>query len=568
MFSNTLSSRVILSGLGFVLLLFSPKYVYAQDVDLESISKQDPVKVNGSFSAFNRFYGASGIEDRQENYIWTLSGRVNLSVYGVAIPIAATITSQNSSVTQPYNRFSIRPSYKWAKAYLGYSNMTFSSYTLAGHTFLGAGVELYPPNKIRIAANYGRFATAIPLDQPTNQVFVPSFDRFGYGGKIGYGDNNNYIDLIYFNARDEADSWQTIPDSSTVTPAENMVLGTAWKFSKIKNLIFSGEFARSAYTLDSRDGAVDESNVFSALGYDIKSSTLFRNAFKAALSYRLLRRHLISGKYERIGPNYQTMGAYFFNNDLENITAAYASTFFKNRLSFSVNGGLQRNNVANRKASQVRRTIAAGNIVYAKNPFSVGVSFSNYSSDISYVLNESLDSLNAVVVTTAVTLFGTYILPFKEDNSHSISANISNQRVSDDFTSPERSADNHVVNGLINYTIRFKKNGDQDNVTFRFNYNRNDLGTDVSTRLGPGISATKTFLHKLRTTATLNYLTQEDNRTLNILLNAALSLKSMHTLSFTLTYFNRSLVTGAVEDTPILTNFGETTAIIVYSINF
>ena len=177
----------------------------AQDVAIDQIDKQDPIKVSGSISALNRFYFASGIEDRQENYIWTLSGRLNFSIFGVAVPLSGTITSQNSDFTQPYNRLSVRPSYKWAKAHIGYSNMTYSSYTLAGHTFLGGGLELNP-KKIRFAASYGRFATAVPLDVPTNQPFVPSFDRFGYGGKIGYGDESNYIDFMYFTAEDRMDS--------------------------------------------------------------------------------------------------------------------------------------------------------------------------------------------------------------------------------------------------------------------------------------------------------------------------------------------------------------------------
>ncbi|WP_462248836.1 PKD domain-containing protein [Ekhidna sp.] len=267
----------------------------AQDVDLEEVSKADPIKVSGSISALNRFYFASGIEDRQENYIWTLSGRLNFSIFGVAVPLSGTLTSQNSDFSQPYNRLSIKPSYKWAKAHIGYSNMTYSSYTLAGHTFLGGGVELNP-GKLRFAANYGRFATAIPLDRPTNQPFVPSFNRIGYGGKIGYGDDSNYIDFMYFSAKDQMDSWETIPDSSSVKPSENLVLGTAWKVSKFKNLTFAGEFARSAFTTDVRDEAIGQNPLFSTFGFKTRASTAFRNAFKSSLSYRISN-HTASGTY-------------------------------------------------------------------------------------------------------------------------------------------------------------------------------------------------------------------------------------------------------------------------------
>lgn len=533
----------------------------AQDVNLENAGKADPIKVSGSISALNRFYFASGIEDRQENYIWTLSGRLNFSIFGIAVPLTGTLTSQNSEFSQPYNRLSIRPSYKWAKAHIGYSNMTYSSYTLAGHTFLGGGVELNP-GKLRFAANYGRFATAIPLDRPTNQPFVPSFDRFGYGGKIGYGDDNNYIDFIYFTAKDQMDSWANIPDSSEVKPAENLVLGTAWKVSKIKNLTFAGEFARSAYTTDVRDEAIGQNPLFSTFGFSTKASTVFRNAFKSSLSYRLSK-HTISGSYERIDPEYQTMGAYFFNNDIENITAAYATTFLKNRLAFSVNGGLQRNNLEDTRESESRRTILAGNVVYTKNPFSVGLSHSNFSSEVRFVLNPALDSLNAVVVTQSTTVFGNYLLPTA--NKQIISVNLSTQSVSDDFESEDRSSDNNVFTGTLTYTAQFP---DESNLSVRFNYNKNDLNGVVTKRAGPGVTYKRILLEKITTTTALNYFSSEGNNTLTALMNATLNLNSKHAFSLNLSYINRTMVTSAVEGVEESVNFGETITTFNYSYNF
>ena len=534
----------------------------AQDVAIDQIDKQDPIKVSGSISALNRFYFASGIEDRQENYIWTLSGRLNFSVFGVAVPLSGTITSQNSDFTQPYNRLSVRPSYKWAKAHIGYSNMTYSSYTLAGHTFLGGGLELNP-KKIRFAATYGRFATAIPLDVPTNQPFVPSFDRFGYGGKIGYGDESNYIDLIYFSAEDRAGSLNLPTDSSTaITPGENMVLGTAWKFSKVKNLTFSGEFARSAFTVDSRDELIAQNGLFSAFGFETKASTNFRDAFKSALSYRI-GSHTVSGSYERIDPEYQTMGAYFFNNDIENITAAYATSFFKKRISLSVNGGLQRNNLEDTRESESRRTIMAGNLIYANNPFTFGVNYSNFSSDVRFVLNPSLDSLNAVIVTESTSVFGSYVLPTA--TRQLVNVNISTQSVSDDFQSDERSTENTVFTGTVTYTANFVNDSD---LSVRFNYNKNDLDGMVIERFGPGVSFKQVFLEKLTTTTALNYFSMDGNSTLTALINASMNLNSKHIFTLNLSYINRSIVSSEVDGVGETSNFGETITTINYSYNF
>ncbi|MEO9853014.1 MAG: hypothetical protein ABJE80_22240 [Reichenbachiella sp.] len=554
--------------ISFVLLLISSlvvTLVSGQDVSLDKLGEQKAIKVSGGISAQNRFYMANGIEGRQDPYIWTLSGRLNFSIFGIAVPLSGTLTSQNTSFAQPYNRLSIKPSYKWAKAHIGYSNMTYSTYTLAGHTFLGGGLELNP-GKIRVAATYGRFASAVPIDIATNQAFVPSFNRIGYGGKVGYGDDSNYVDFMFFSARDDEDSWDVIPDSTTVFPGENKVLGVAWKFSKVKNLSLSGEFARSAYTTDIRDESVGNDALFSAFGLDKKVSTVIRNAFKFSTSYSLSG-HTLSGTYERIDPDYQTMGAYFFNNDMENITAAYATSIFKKKLALSVNGGLQRNNLFGTEQSESSRTIAAGNIVYAQNPFSIGMSFSNYSAQVRYVLNSALDSLNAVVVTKATSVYGTYMLGGKSKDSHVFSVNLSRQSVSDDFASADRSSNNLVMTGTFNYTV--KLSSINTDMSVRFNYNKNDLGGIVTTRLGPGVSAKRNFFNdKLTTQTSLNYFSSEGNKTFNALLTGSMQLKSSHTISANISFIQRTIVTSSTEETSSSTSYGETIATINYAYRF
>jgi len=557
--------KTISVGLWLYLLVHAG---FSQDVSLDQIGSQQPIKVSGSVSTLGRFYTAFGIEDRQENFIGTISGRLNFDVFGIAVPLAATITTQNTSFTQPYNRLSIRPSYKWAKAHIGYSNMTYSSYTLAGHTFLGGGIELNP-NKIRFAANYGRFATAIPLDRAINQPFVPSFDRFGYGGKIGYGDDNNFIDFTFFTAEDRQDSWESIPDSSSVFPGENMVVGTNFKLSLVKNLSISGEYARSAFTSDVRDDLSGRHVPFVQLGFDSRTSTVIRNAMKMSTAYRLASiKSSVSGTYERIDPGYQTMGAYFFNNDIENITAAFSTALFKSRLAIALNGGFQRNNLMGDKQSESRRTIASGSMTYAKAPYSLGITFSNFSSQVNFLLNQDLDSLNAVVVTQSITFFGNYLLtPKKSGDQHMLGINLSQQAVNDDFQSDVRSNDNNVLNGTISYTLR--QSATKMEISARLNYNRNDLNGIINSRIGPGISAKRRYWQdKLNTQLTVNYFLNEGNRTLTTLFNASTTLNSKHVLGANISYIQRSITTGGVEGAMSTTSFGEAIATLNYTYTF
>lgn len=544
-----------------VLFHFLDSTTYAQQNTYPPDQNQS-IKISGSFSTHNRFYAANGIENRQDPYILTLRGRLNMTYKGIAIPISGIFTTQNSNLNQPFNRISVRPRYKWAQAHLGYSNMTYSQYTLAGHTFLGGGIELNPKG-IRFAANYGRFATAIPQDRAVNQIFVPSFDRFGYGGKIGYGTADSFIDFIFFNAADREESSNMDLRLPAALPAENMVLGVAWSFAMVKNLRLSGEIARSAFTPDKRTKSISEQEpFFSALGFENRSATNTRNAFQVAATYAIQQSRL-SAKYERIEPHYRSMGAYFFNNDIENITIGYSISLFENKLFLALNGGFQRNNLFGNRLSQTNRTIASANILYTKRPLTLGLNFTNYSADVQYVLNNDLDSLNAVVVTQAVALNGSYILKSTAGKMHILSSNLARQAITDDFLTGTRGEESTMFTGVLSYSYRLLDR--KMEFSARLNYNRNDLGNEEHSRIGPGLGFKKRFFKdRCSVRATVNYFTASDNQTLQFMMAGSLQLQSKHHLRLTLSNLQRSIDQLVAENR----TYGESIAAINYAYQF
>ena len=544
-----------------VLFHFLETTTYAQQ-NSYSPDQHQALKVSGSFSTHNRFYAANGIENRQDPYILTLRGRLNLSYKGIAIPVFGIFTTQNSNFNQPFNRLSIRPKYKWAQAHIGYSNMTYSQYTLAGHTFLGAGLELNP-NGFRFAANYGRFAAAIPQDRALNQIFVPSFDRFGYGGKIGYGNADTFIDFIFFKAADREASGNMDPRLPAALPAENMVLGIAWSFAMVKNLRLSGEIARSAFTPDKRTKSISEQEpLFSALGFENRSATNTRNAFQVAATYAIQQSRL-SAKYERIEPHYRSMGAYFFNNDIENITVGYSNSLFEKKLFLSLHGGFQRNNLFGDRLSQTNRTIASANILYTKRPLTLGFNFTNYSADVQYVLNNDLDSLNAVVVTQSAALNGSYVLKSTSGRMHVLSSNFARQAVTDDFLSGTRGQESTMFTGVLTYSYRLLDR--KMELSARLNYNQNNLSAQTHTRIGPGLGLKKRFFKdRCSVRATLNYFTASDNQTIQFMMAGSLQLQSKHHIRLTLSNLQRSIDQVVAENI----NYGETIAAINYAYQF
>ena len=141
----------------------------------------------------------------------------------------------------------------------------FSPYTMNGHIFLGAGVEVRPKGRWSVSALYGRFKKGIQLDSINTDIF-PSYQRMGYGTKVRYNfksrksahkklptiesrfdkdgeerevktvktpvaapkstfnESEDYLELIYFGATDKERSLGTLPDSLGIKPEENAVL--------------------------------------------------------------------------------------------------------------------------------------------------------------------------------------------------------------------------------------------------------------------------------------------------------------------------------------------------------
>ena len=117
--------------------------------DIEQLTKADPVAWSGGLTWSNIFTWPKDSARQVPTFSYYISGSLNTTIFGVVcVPInfAYTNNKLSSTITYPFNRISLTPSYKWVKLHIGYSQMTFSPYTMAGHDFLGGGVELTPAN--------------------------------------------------------------------------------------------------------------------------------------------------------------------------------------------------------------------------------------------------------------------------------------------------------------------------------------------------------------------------------------------------------------------------------------
>ncbi|TAE37181.1 MAG: hypothetical protein EAY66_06245, partial [Sphingobacteriales bacterium] len=169
-----------------LMLGFLSANVLAQDI--AEMGKQKPFAINGSLGLGLGTYNVTGIPQRQRNFSYVLNGAPTVSLYGVSFPFSVVVSDQQQTYAQPFNQYGISPTYKWATFHAGWRSIEFSPFTLAGHNFLGGGVELNP-RKFRLGFVYGRFNKAIEdaPNQPLALAQQATYKRMGYSAKLGYG---------------------------------------------------------------------------------------------------------------------------------------------------------------------------------------------------------------------------------------------------------------------------------------------------------------------------------------------------------------------------------------------
>ena len=336
----------------------------AQNIDVDrlmNIKERKAVKLSGGISAGSTYYQASEMYGRQP-FTYQFTGNLNISLYDlINIPLSVNLNNYGAQYTYPSlpNRLSLYPSYKWIKACIGDVSMSFSPYTLSGHMFTGGGVDL-TPGRWNIMAMGGRLLRRVDFN-PENPGVPPTYDRWGAGAKVRYNGGKFFAGASFFTAKDQAKETFFAADSMGIFPKSNMAASIEGGVNITSNLRLSAEYAISILSRDIRPVIPAEGD------NDIIERNAEENhysAVKASLDYTF-RKNTIGLGYERIDPQYATLGAYYFNNDFENITLNYARPLFSGKANIALNGGLQRDDLDGSKESRSVRWVGSANFTYA-----------------------------------------------------------------------------------------------------------------------------------------------------------------------------------------------------------
>ena len=538
-------------------VLFSFSSMQSQSFRIEDIpdmfGKGKELKLNGSVSANSSWNMGEGAEGR-DPWAYFLNGNLNLNILGlVDVPISFNLTNSGSSYKLPTspNRLSITPSYKNLTAHIGDVSMSFSPYTMNGHIFTGGGLD-WTPGDWEFSAMYGRLLKAVEYD--TLQPFIlPTYQRMAYGTKAGRKAEKYQVSVNMFNAWDNASSLVIPPDSLGITPMKNLAGGVSLKFNPIKMIEISGEYGLSLLTHDKRTE---------------KAATSSYNAFKAQVNL-LGKNNSIGVGYERIDPGYRTLGAYYFVNDLENITLNAAQSFWQGNINLNVSIGYEHDDLAKNRANVSSRMVGSANIsaklserVNTNLSYSNFQSFSNVRSNFELINQENpldlLDTLNFVQLSQNANLNLSIITKKSDKRQDNLNLNFSYQdAASKHGETYQPGSVSEMLNGSAAYSLNFLQSELMLNGALNMNNSR--IQNANAFTWGPTVECGfKLFKKKVNMRTSVSYNTGlldgiKQNEVFLCRLNSSYTLLKKHNITGAYSFQRRSTITRSPVNYSLLT---------------
>ncbi|WP_435357994.1 hypothetical protein [Emticicia sp. SJ17W-69] len=552
-----------------ILLVFGFRESHAQDLKnfkLKNLFDRG-IKVSGGVTANQTYYNAWGIADRQVPINFLYSGNLTLDILGkIKMPVLFSFSNQNITFThpfnsnyrfaQPFNRLVLKPTYKSFTLHIGTCALNFSPYTLAAHRYDGIGLE-YKPKKGAFYGSFmlGNLKKATRIDTTfTIRNAQPSFKRLGVGIMLGIRKKQDAAELIIFTAKDQLNSLPYSLDAQSIFPQANVASSLKLKKSFGNKIIFQSEIAISGMTTDTRANEGSRRHTFfnSYAGLlKINSSTTYSKALRLGFDYK--GKGFTSGlEYNRVDPEYRTLGAYYFCNNLENITTKISTQLQKGKISINGNLGLQRDNLDKKRLQTLSRFVGMANIALQPSEkltlnfsYSNFLSYSNLRSSFEYLTQitpyDALDTLNFRQINQNITAMMNFTLPStSQDISKNLAVNLIYQNGNDQQGS--LNSDSKLYNISANYGHNIKSQ--KLNLAGALNLSKNEVQGLNDLMWGPSLTITKGFANELTTMLGLMYsnsLSQKKvtNNILSGRLGLNYAIKKKHQLTLNVIYLDK-----------------------------
>ena len=526
-------------------LLCGGLIAFPQQIDLNNtksnFSKKDWLKMSGGVSASSVYYTGNEANPRDPwNYF--LSGTVNFNIAGlIDLPFSFNFTNSDANYAYPTlpNRLSLHPTYKYLTGHIGDVSMSFSPYTLNGHQFSGVGLDVNPDKPLKFSAMYGRMQKAVEFGNGSNTVQA-AYKRVGGGLNLRYEKTGYRLAASLFTAKDHEQSLLWKPDSLNITPQQNVSGSVSLGLNLVQNLQFTIEHGISLLDRDIRYADKETEETFHAL--------------KAGFNYTFLNNTVGVG-YERIDPGYTTLGAYYFNNDLENITVNYARPFFNNKANIALSAGIQHDDLKKRNESQTSRFVLSADAAYTPSDklnfsgsYTTFQTHMNLRSQFDYINEltpyDNLDTLNFTQLSQNANLNASYLFG-REESKSQFSLFLSYQEAADKQGGiiPEGGS-SLFYNAALSYGLQLVPKNLSINLSL--NATENKMNRQNMYIIGPTLGVTSRFFgQKLSSGVALSYNTSymesiKQNEVWNLRFNNTYTLQKKHLFSLTAIYRNNA----------------------------
>lgn len=468
----------------------------------EGFKKKNLFKLSGGLNV-NSVYSVGSDVAGRDPFSWVIGANLNVQLFKqVNLPFSFSFTNIGAGLNLPTppNRLSLHPTYKSVTAHIGDVNMSFSPYTLNGHLFRGLGLDIAPARKrIKFSVMYGRLQKAVPYDTINPGFSLAAYERWGYGAKVDYEREKYALGVTVFSAKDKASSLRFVPDSLQIFPKQNLATSYSATFRPGKGLQFTGEMATSVFTTDVNAETIEKGTLDKVrrLYFPVKAATSFNKAIKMQFTYNIKRTVLGFG-YERIDPGYQTMGTYFFANDLENATFNFSQIFMNNKLTIAGNIGSQRDDIRGTKSSSNNRLIGSFNLNYMPSAkFVSSFSYSNFKTfmyvkpqfqSLATIVNTpNLDTLNFKQVSESMNLNMNFGLKNDNSTNQNLNVNLSYQNANNiQGGVVQELAGAKIYNGTASYSLLLVPSAINFNLIY--SYNLNTIGGINNSVFGPTLA--------------------------------------------------------------------------------
>lgn len=521
----------LVAYLTWLLLSLTPFYLLSQDSDL---------RLGGWVNADAAYFFSESPSVRQPTFQWRINATPRVSYKGWNLQTLVNIGSFEDRFGQPFNKFGMTGGNHWMQWHLGHRTMNFSPLSLSNHLFLGAGVDL-TPGKFRFSAMYGRFNRQVDADS-TNVNINPAFKRLGYAMKIGAGRPNNFVDVHIFRAIDDTSSINYFPDYAGVAPEQNFIAGVSVRQRFAHRIYLEIDAAASAYSRDIRSLDVDTDPFFADdLAYQLfqpHTSSQFLGSVIGKLDYR--HKDFAAGiGYSLIEPDYQSMGAYFFQNDIERWEAHSRWRVMDRKLSGNIRLTTEHNNLKDNKTTlNTRRSVATGLRYQPGQELMISMNYNGYHTHQS---RRDTNQVESVVLNQFTHSVGTMSNIGIGDNDLNISVNI---------VSRNNQLTGHQDFGSVSTRASYRIGFGEIKVAPSLGYGRFAFGGDnISERYTTGISANKNW-EELNATAGFTYILSSlngttSNNTYRTHYRMTWMLKDAHRFSLRLMHAFTSSVVGS-----------------------